>query len=153
MYKNILVPIDIDLPSKIVLMTASKFSAIFKSKLIILSCNEKFKSKEEMIMSRVSPNSIGSDNKEIALEAKNKIKSILTNENIPDDNIQVILRDGSPEREILKSSIELEANMIIMGTDGKDSMGDYLYGTISQKVTEKSSCPVLIIPNEGEFNG
>ena len=33
-----------------------------------------------------------------------------------------------------------------MTTDGKDSMSDYVSGTISQIVIDKSSCPVLVIP-------
>ena len=38
---------------------------------------------------------------------------------------------------------------VIMATDGRDNVGDYIAGTISEHVINRSRCPVLVVPFRG----
>ena len=138
MYKNILAPINLESSSKVELLEAPK--------VFLLSVHEQFKSKEEMVMSRVSVNTISEEIKEAAIEAKNKLKQMVDDTEFGDVECDYILRDGKPEDAIVDIALQLNINLIVMTTDGKDSMSDYVSGTISQIVIDKSSCPVLVIP-------
>ena len=146
MYKNILAPINLESSSKVELLEALKLAQKFNSKVFLLSVHEQFKSKEEMVMSRVSINTISEEIKEAAIEAKNKLKQMVDDTEFGDVECDYILRDGKPEDAIVDIALELNINLIVMSTDGKDSMSDYVSGTISQIVIDKSSCPVLVIP-------
>ena len=146
MYKNILAPINLESSSKVELLEALKLAQKFNSKVFLLSVHEQFKSKEEMVMSRVSINTISEEIKEAAIEAKNKLKQMVDDSEFGDVECDYILRDGKPEDAILDIALQLNINLIVMSTDGKDSMSDYVSGTISQIVIDKSSCPVLVIP-------
>ena len=146
MYKNILAPINLESSSKVELLEALKLAQKFNSKVFLLSVHEQFKSKEEMVMSRVSVNTISEEIKEAAIEAKNKLKQMVDDTEFGDVECDYILRDGKPEDAILDIALQLNINLIVMSTDGKDSMSDYVSGTISQIVIDKSSCPVLVIP-------
>lgn len=146
MYKNILAPINLESSSKVELLEALKLAQKFNSKVFLLSVHEQFKSKEEMVMSRVSVNTISEEIKEAAIEAKNKLKQMVDDTEFGDVECDYILRDGKPENAIVDVALELNINLIVMSTDGKDSMSDYVSGTISQIVIDKSSCPVLVIP-------
>lgn len=148
MYKNILAPVDLEEPSLPELVHALKLAKSFKSKVYLLSVHEKFKSKEEMVMSRVSINTLEEEIKEIAVDAKMKLKQMVDEVKFEGLEYECVLRDGKPEETIVKVADELNINLIVMGTDGKDSMGDYVSGTISQMVIDKSHCPVLVIPKE-----
>ena len=64
------------------------------------------------------------------------------------DNIdcEYVLRDGKPYDAIIKIAEEKEVDLIVMGTNGKDSLTDLFIGTTAQKVVESSNCPVLVMP-------
>ena len=39
-----------------------------------------------------------------------------------------------------------DIDLIVMGTNGRESLLDYIVGSTTQKVVEKSKCPVLVMP-------
>ena len=41
---------------------------------------------------------------------------------------------------------EMNIDLIVMGTNGRVSLSDYIIGSTTHKVVEKSKCPGLIIP-------
>ena len=101
MYKNILAPINLESSSKVELLEALKLAQKFNSKVFLLSVHEQFKSKEEMVMSRVSVNTISEEIKEAAIEAKNKLKQMVDDTEFGDVECDYILRDGKPEDAIV----------------------------------------------------
>jgi nucleotide-binding universal stress UspA family protein len=111
-----------------------------------LSIHEEFASKKQMIMSRVSVSSLGEEFKKIATEAKNDMKNLVKELEAEDIECEYLLRDGTPADVIIKLSNEVGADLIVMGTNGRDSLSDYIIGSTTQKVVEKSKCPVLVMP-------
>ena len=146
MFKNILCPFDMHPRSKMALRKAINIAHQFNSKIVLLSIHEEFLSKKQMIMSRVSVSSLGDEFKKIATEAKNDMKNLVKELEADDIKCKYILRDGVPADIIVKLSNEMNIDLIVMGTNGRDSLSDYIVGSTTQKVVEKSKCPVLVMP-------
>ena len=146
MFKTILCPIDLKPRSKMALKKAINIAYQFSSKIILLNIHEEFMSKEQMIMSRVSVSKLGDEFKKIALEAKSDMKSLIKELEADNIDCEYVLRDGKPYDAIIKIAEEKEVDLIVMGTNGKDSLTDLFLGTTAQKVVESSICPVLVMP-------
>jgi len=146
MFKNILCPIDMRPRSKMALRKAINIAHQFNSKIVLLSIHEEFISKKQMIMSRVSVSALGEEFKKIAMEAKNDMKNLVKELEAEDIECEYLLRDGAPADIIIKLANEIGADLIVMGTNGRDSLSDYIIGSTTQKVLKKSKCPVLVMP-------
>jgi nucleotide-binding universal stress UspA family protein len=61
-----------------------------------------------------------------------------------------LMRRGSPAREILSVSKEIEADLIVMASHGVGAAGPgapaYGLGGVTFKVLHNTTCPVLVIP-------
>lgn len=53
---------------------------------------------------------------------------------------------GQTVREILRTSREQEASMIVMGRTGKDWFEEYWLGGVTHRVAELSELPVMVVP-------
>ena len=99
-----------------------------------------------MEMLRVSVDDMQKQFRKIAIEAKAEIKSLFSQLHTDDIDINIVLREGTPSKEILELSKKLDADLIVMGTNGKDNISDYLLGTTSENVISNSICAVLVVP-------
>jgi nucleotide-binding universal stress UspA family protein len=70
----------------------------------------------------------------------------------PDVHFTCVLRDGLPEVEIENYSKQVKAEMIIMGTRGKDQKDVELIGSVTAEVIETAKIPVLAIPEKTPFH-
>ena len=57
-------------------------------------------------------------------------------------------RVGSPKQEILTVASEWAADLIIMGTHGRTGFDHFISGSVSESVTRRASCPVLVVPGK-----
>jgi len=146
MFKTILCPIDLKPRSKMALKKAINIAHQFNSKILLLNIHEEFMSKQEMVMSRVSVSKLGDEFKKIAIEAKNEMRTLVKDLEAESVDCEYILRDGKPYDIIVKIANEQEVDLIVMGTNGKDSLTDLFVGTTAQKVVENAACPVLVMP-------
>ena len=146
MYKKILCPIDLSPRSKSALGVAINYAHSFNAKLIILNIHDEFLNKNEMVMSRISVDIIMNEYKNIANQSKNKILSRIKEMKGNDIDKQIILKEGQVKESIISYSNEINPDIIIMGTNGKDSLTDYMIGTTSSYVVQNSKFPVLVIP-------
>ena len=146
MFKNILCPVDMNPRSKMALKKAIAIAHQFDSRITLLSIHEEFMSKKQMIMSRVSVSDLGDEFKKIATEAKEEMKFLVKELEAEDIKCEYILRDGKPSEIILQLSEDINADLIVMGTNGKDSLSDYILGSTAQNVIQQSECPVLVMP-------
>lgn len=60
-------------------------------------------------------------------------------------NYQTFIVPGIPYDEIIKKATELQADLIIMGTQGRSGLDHVLFGSTAEKVVRKSSVPVMTI--------
>lgn len=64
--------------------------------------------------------------------------------------VTVHTKIGSIKQEILAFANEWSADLIIMGTHGRTGFDHFISGSVSESVTRKSTCPVLIVPTKVE---
>jgi nucleotide-binding universal stress UspA family protein len=146
MFKNIIVASDLSPKAIFSARKAVQIAHQFNSNITVLNVHEEFMDKDEMEMLRVSVDDMQDKFRQIAIEAKNEIKSMFSKLHTDDIKIEVILREGTPSKEILILAKEINADLIVMGTNGKDNLTDFLLGTTSENVISKSSCSVLVVP-------
>ena len=56
---------------------------------------------------------------------------------------------GSPAGAILEYARQVGAGMIIVGSHGHSVLGGLLIGSVAHKLTQLSTCPVLVVPRGG----
>ena len=146
MYKNILVAIDLSPRSKLALEKAIKFAHIFNSKLILLNVHEEFLNKNELVMSRVSVEKLQKLYESISLKSKSELRELI-HDNMGDDiEINILLKEGRASENIICIAEQHNCDLIIIGSNGKDSITDYILGTTTNIVVNKSKVPVLVVP-------
>jgi nucleotide-binding universal stress UspA family protein len=57
-----------------------------------------------------------------------------------------ILREGEIEDEIVAAAGEMDADLVVMVTEGPNSLIDALRGTTTENVLRRVACPVLTVP-------
>jgi nucleotide-binding universal stress UspA family protein len=62
-------------------------------------------------------------------------------------NYEYHVEEGDVVDSIVAFAKNRQADMIIMGTGGENSIGDFIFGSVTSSVIEKASCPVLAIPS------
>ena len=57
----------------------------------------------------------------------------------------ILIKEGSPTEEILNSSQDIKADMIVMGSYGHNILQGALLGGTARKVVQSSETPVLVV--------
>ena len=57
----------------------------------------------------------------------------------------VILREGDPRTVIPATAVELDADLIVMGTHGRRGISRWMLGSVAESVARTASCPVLLV--------
>jgi nucleotide-binding universal stress UspA family protein len=60
-------------------------------------------------------------------------------------NAQTVIREGSPRPVIVEAAVELECQMIVMGTHGRSGLAHLLLGSVAEYVVRYSKVPVLTV--------
>ena len=145
MYKTILCATDISPRSIHAIKTAFSMAEKFNAKLYILNSQVNLNSSEERLMSRISVKKRIDENKELAENIKSRISDIV-NDLDTTTQYEFLLREGTAEKVIINMATELNADLIVMGTNGADQMSDYFLGTTASNVIKSANCPILVIP-------
>jgi nucleotide-binding universal stress UspA family protein len=64
-----------------------------------------------------------------------------------------VLEEGAPVSAILRTANKNKADLIVMGTTGAGMMEKFFFGTVSGKVLEEAHCPVVVVPDNAQFDG
>jgi nucleotide-binding universal stress UspA family protein len=59
--------------------------------------------------------------------------------------VEKLLRVGTPWNEIVRAADELGATLIVIGSHGKHSLEELLFGSTVENVTKHANCPVLVV--------
>ena len=62
---------------------------------------------------------------------------------VPD--AQTFVREGSPRAAIVDTALELDCQMIVMGTHGRSGLAHLMLGSVAEYVVRNSKVPVLTI--------
>jgi nucleotide-binding universal stress UspA family protein len=94
----------------------------------------------------------GEIKKTLFLEAKAKLRDFLSQENIGDDNVKMVVIEGVPFIEINKMAVENNVDLVIIGSCGKTGgMSEIFFGSTTEKVLRFITRPVLCVPPRSEY--
>lgn len=60
--------------------------------------------------------------------------------------LEVVMSIGKDYLQILEFAHDHDVDLIVMGRQGRGSLGKMLFGNVTEKVTRKAECAVLVIP-------
>lgn len=60
-------------------------------------------------------------------------------------NVNIEVRKGSIAKQILQYAQEINADLIVVGSRGLNSLGEFVLGSVSHNVVQHANIPVLII--------
>jgi nucleotide-binding universal stress UspA family protein len=60
-------------------------------------------------------------------------------------NTHVEIRQGNPAKTILDYAEEINADLIVIGSRGLNSFGEFVLGSVSHNVTQHAKIPVLVV--------
>lgn len=139
-YKNIICPVDGSELGDKALDEAVYLSKISGAKLILLYVSEKaFKA---VIMSDSKEwDAIRegwlTEGRELLLKQKAKVEA----SGLKD--VELVLRDGEVSNEVIAEAVEKGADIIVMASRRYSPVGKLFHGSIIDRVTKRSPCPVL----------
>ena len=77
-------------------------------------------------------------------EARSDLKQLAEKELTPVAH-ETLLRFGRPAHEIIRAAHEVGADLIVMGTHGRDGLEHLVLGSVAAKIVRESVCPVLTL--------
>ena len=96
-------------------------------------------------MLRVSVDKMKEKYKRIAIDSKEEMKTVIHKLHADDIEIDYLLHSGKPENAIVEVAKQLGTDLIVIGTDGRDNVMDFVVGTITEHVVNAAPCPVLVV--------
>ena len=146
MFKKILCPTDFSKRSFVALEKAVEIARQFNSSITMLNIHDEFMDEKERHMLRTDVNKMKEAFKKTAVECREKMKQSVEELHADDIKIEYVIREGTPSKTIPQYAKEDNMDLIVMATDGRDNVMDFVKGTISEHVNNHAACPWLIIP-------
>jgi nucleotide-binding universal stress UspA family protein len=146
MFTHILCPTDMKERSLLGLKKAVQIAHQFNSKITMLHVYDEFMNKQEREMLRVSFESMKDKYARYAIESREQMRANIRNLHAENIQVDYTLREGKPAKKIVKVAGKLGVDLIVMATDGRDNIKDFVTGTITEHVINHAPCPVLVIP-------
>jgi nucleotide-binding universal stress UspA family protein len=79
---------------------------------------------------------------EEAKQAMEKIRVSLASRPI---ETKTIMRQGLPAEKILETAQKMKVDLLVVGSHGRHGARKFLLGSVSSKVVDYSTCPVLVV--------
>jgi len=90
--------------------------------------------------------------KDLFFQAKSRLGKFLDSEGVNGYNIEAVICEGIPCVEINKKAVEINSDMIIMGSKGKsEDMKTIFFGSTTERVLRFITRPVLCVPPEVDY--
>ena len=145
MISHILCPTDLKERAYIALNKAVEIAHQFDARITMLNVHKQFMDKHEREMLRVSVDKLKEKCRQVAIESKEEMKTVIHELHADDIEITYLLRKGKPADTIIDVSAQESVDIIVICTDGRDNLKDFVTGTITEQVINRAPCPVLVI--------
>ena len=140
-YKSILCPIDGSELSEKVEDAGVYLSKISGAKLILLNVVEKWYRSAHLVTDSTEWQNIHTNWLNEGRGILEKEAAKLKEKGVKD--VEMVLRDGDAAHEIIALAMEQRADLIIIATHRYSPVGKFFMGSVTDKVTKSSPCPVL----------
>ncbi len=140
---NILLAVDFTQPTKRSFDAAVRMARVFGATIHILHVNEE----DEMFAGHGSDevNQFLADVVERRARWMDGFETAAAEQGV---EAAPVLRNGRPADTILEVADEVDAGMIVMGTQGARGLGNLLTGSVAKRVLRRAERPVLVISRE-----
>ncbi|MFO7688859.1 MAG: universal stress protein [Desulfobacterales bacterium] len=128
MLAHILCPTDLKERALLELKKAAQIAHQFNSKITMLNVHDELMVKQEREMLRVSFESLKDTYAQVAIESREQMRATIHNLHAEDIQVDYLLREGKPAKKIVEVAQKLSVDLIVMATDGRDSIKDFVTG-------------------------
>jgi nucleotide-binding universal stress UspA family protein len=137
MISRILVATDFSLPSEFALEWGRRLGDALEAKLVLLHVIDIFG------LAEVGCRMVGGDPllPILRTEASQSMQQWKTRA----PGIEGVVLEGSPRPVIVESAVELQCQMIVMGTHGRSGLTHLIMGSVAEYVVRHSKVPVLTV--------
>lgn len=137
--KKILVTHDGSKASDKALKKAVEIGTKFESTIMVLSVIPELYLTELSDADRQRIADMLTEEIKVAME---KIRASLAGRSI---DAKIILRQGDPAEKILETAKKMKVDLIVTGSHGRHGAKKFLLGSVSTRIVDYSSCPVLVV--------
>ena len=137
---RILVATDFSPQASKALEWAQRVASAFEAKLVLLHVIDIFS------LAEITCATGGTDPIPLLREQAQKCMADLKTL-VPD--AQTIILEGSPRPAIVEAVLELDCQIIVMGTHGRSGLAHLLLGSVAEYVVRNSKVPVLTVRRQG----
>ena len=145
---TLLVAVDFSLCSRLALRKAKELQKLNKGKLAVLHVIDR------NFVAQFNRYHLGKDNdvkKKLFLDAKQRLKKLLHDEGLDEKGVRIWVCEGFPCIEINKKANEIDADMVVMGSQGRSGdMKSIFFGSTAERVLRFIIKPVLCVPPEAD---
>ncbi|MDO5536180.1 MAG: universal stress protein [Desulfovibrionaceae bacterium] len=141
---KILCAVDLAEDCSLIAKYANKMAKDMGSEVLVLYAAPTLK---QYVGFHVQPDTIGHFVDEITTAAQEKMDSFVAS-NFTDVKAEGRVVVGYASEEILRASVREQCDLIIMSTHGRTGLDRILFGSVAEKVVQKSSIPVLSLRPE-----
>lgn len=89
-----------------------------------------------------------SEQRERGEAALRRARALLLDRGLMPEQIEMVLRQGAPAEELVKTAKELQVEMIVMGNRGnswRQRLRRFFIGSVSRRILAIANCPVTIV--------
>ena len=134
---RILVATDFSVQARNALEWAQRFADAFGARLILLHVIDIFSLAEMGCVMEGGTDPLGLL-REQARRSMSELKTLVP-------NAETVIREASPRPAIVDAALELNCQMIVMGTHGRSGLAHLLLGSVAEYVVRNSKVPVLAV--------
>ena len=142
MFQNILVPFDLSIQSTRAFKVALNLAKNYDSKITLLTCLEGDAWQHKFYDSRADDELIKKQ-KKVAQKHLEKLELLADKNNVMIKS--QILKSKSVVGDIVTFAKSRKYDLIVIGSHGRSGFDKLLLGSVANGVSQKSSCPILIV--------
>jgi nucleotide-binding universal stress UspA family protein len=142
LFKNILVPFDLSVQSTRSFKVALDLAKNYNSKITLLTCLEGDAWHHKYYDARADSELIKKQ-KKVTKEYLKKLESLADKNNISVKS--QILTSKSVVNDIVTFAKSRKYDLIVIGSHGRTGFDKLLLGSVANGVSQKSTCPILIV--------
>ncbi|MCX8057662.1 MAG: universal stress protein [Ignavibacteria bacterium] len=143
--ERILVPTDLSQLSLVALEYANSIAETYDAKVFLVYVCENVPSpKKQKKYPQLTENI-----KELKKKIKEELKDIAIEKLNLAEEVEIVLLDGNPYKEILRFAVENQVGLIVVASHGRTGFSHLLMGSVAEKIVRYSPIPVLTVkPSE-----
>lgn len=142
MFENIMVAIDQDQITNKILDATVEIARNKPTQVTLIHVSQEYVSNGMTYVPENFLEDILNEMEKVSLQQLQQAKSKLESAGI---NPKAVHLKGNPAHEILKYARDTEQQLIIIGSRGLSGIKEIMLGSVSHKVSQLATCPVLIV--------